>query len=85
MQSLDRDYADYCREREQQFHQDFDTWRSQRQGNPQPLQTGMTQTGLSADPTGRTQAEGVASNPAENEQDATAAATLGTSGGRGRR
>ena len=85
MQSLDRDYADYCREREQQFHQDFDTWRNQRQGNPQPLQTGMTQTGLSADPTGRTQAEGVASNPAENEQDATAAATLGTSGGRGRR
>src|SRR5579884_1577047 len=56
MQSLDRDYADYCREREQQFHRDFDQWRSQRHGNPGPLRTGMTQTGLSADPTGMTQA-----------------------------
>ena len=28
--ALDRDYEDYCREREQQFHQDFDTWRSNR-------------------------------------------------------
>jgi len=31
MQALDQDYADYCREREQQFHSDFDAWRSQRQ------------------------------------------------------
>jgi hypothetical protein len=31
MQSLDRDYADYCREREQQFHSDFDSWRANRQ------------------------------------------------------
>jgi len=31
MQALDRDYEDYCREREQQFHQDFDTWRSNRE------------------------------------------------------
>jgi hypothetical protein len=30
MSALDRDYADYCREREQQFHQDFDNWRSNR-------------------------------------------------------
>ena len=44
MQALDRDYADYCREREQQFHSDFDAWRSQRRGNEQPLRTGMTQT-----------------------------------------
>lgn len=29
--ALDRDYADYCREREQQFHRDFDSWRSNRQ------------------------------------------------------
>ena len=27
MQALDRDYADYCREREQQFHSEFDSWR----------------------------------------------------------
>jgi hypothetical protein len=33
MQSLDRDYADYCREREQQFHRDFDSWRQNRQQN----------------------------------------------------
>jgi hypothetical protein len=44
MQALDRDYADYCREREQQFHSDFDAWRSRRRANEQPLRTGMTQT-----------------------------------------
>jgi hypothetical protein len=33
MQSLDRDYQDYCREREQQFHKDFDAWRQNRQQN----------------------------------------------------
>lgn len=31
MRALDRDYEDYCREREQQFHADFDTWRRNRQ------------------------------------------------------
>ena len=31
VQALDRDYEDYCREREQQFHEDFDSWRSKRQ------------------------------------------------------
>jgi hypothetical protein len=55
MQALDRDYRDYCREREQQFHSDFDTWRSQRHSAREPLQAGMTQTGQSADPTGITQ------------------------------
>jgi hypothetical protein len=30
MQALDRDYEDYCREREQQFHHDFDSWRRNR-------------------------------------------------------
>ena len=30
MNALDRDYADYCREREQQFHQNFDQWRANR-------------------------------------------------------
>jgi hypothetical protein len=32
MAQLDQDYRDYCRDCEQQFHSDFDTWRSQRQG-----------------------------------------------------
>ena len=30
MSELDRDYEEYCREREQQFHRDFDSWRSNR-------------------------------------------------------
>jgi hypothetical protein len=35
LSKLDRDYDDYCREREHQFNQDFDSWRSKRQSqNP---------------------------------------------------
>jgi len=30
MAKLDRDYEDYCREREHQFNQDFDSWRRSR-------------------------------------------------------
>jgi hypothetical protein len=30
MAELDRDYQEYCREREQQFHREFDDWRSNR-------------------------------------------------------
>jgi hypothetical protein len=30
MAELDRDYQDYCREREQQFHREFDDWRQAR-------------------------------------------------------
>jgi len=52
MEALDRDYADYCREREQQFHSDFDTWRSQRRDSVQPLRTGMTQTSTGTYPEG---------------------------------
>ncbi len=33
MRALDREYEDYCREREQQFHQDFDSWRRNRQSS----------------------------------------------------
>ena len=58
LSDLDRDYRDYCREREAQFHRDFDDWRRQKYANPQPLSTGMTQSGLSHDPTGMTQARG---------------------------
>ena len=89
MSELDRDYADYCREREQQFHSEFDSWRRQRHGNPQPLRTGMTQSGLSHDPTGELQLETEATTtvPPDPEADA----TLGTNSpdepraGRGRR
>jgi hypothetical protein len=76
VQALDRDYEDYCREREQQFHSDFDSWREQR-GNPGPLRTGMTQTGLSADPSGETQAE-AAANVGTTPPDPMDTATLGT-------
>jgi hypothetical protein len=77
MSELDRDYADYCREREQQFHQDFDSWRQQRHANYQPLRTGMTQSGMSHDPEGGVQVatEGMAD---EGNTDAMGDATLGT-------
>jgi len=85
MSELDLDYADYCREREMQFHQDFNAWRNQRHGNPGPLQPGMTQTGISHEPTGELELD----NPAtagQYEEDPMATATLGTtSGGRKRR
>jgi hypothetical protein len=85
MAALDRDYEDYCREREQQFHRDFDDWRSRRRSSPEPLQAGMTQTGLSADPSGMTQAESEMAPARANEPDPMADATLGTnSRGRGR-
>jgi hypothetical protein len=31
MRALDNDYAEYCRERERQFHSDFENWRRSRQ------------------------------------------------------
>ena len=78
MQSLDRDYEDYCREREQQFHSDFDSWRQQRYGgNPGPLRTGMTQTGLSEDPSGMAEAE-AANRVGTTPPDPMDTATLGT-------
>jgi len=39
MSQLDEDYGDYCREREQQFHSDFDSWRRNRPGQS-PLNLG---------------------------------------------
>lgn len=32
VQELDRDYDEWCREREQSFHRDFDDWRNRRRG-----------------------------------------------------
>jgi hypothetical protein len=84
LEALDRDYVDYRREREQQFHSDFDAWLRQRHGNQGPLRTGMTQTGLSNDPTGELQLteDEVVTSP--TEPDPMATATLGTSTSRGR-
>jgi len=84
MQALDRDYADYCREREQQFHRDFDSWLTERHGNPGPLRTGMTQTGFSHEPEGELEL----SDPAREgqaEEDPIDTATLGTTSGGGKR
>jgi len=35
MEQLDREYEDYCRDCEQKFQQDFDSWRRSRQGQTQ--------------------------------------------------
>ncbi|MFL6721506.1 MAG: hypothetical protein ACJ8FT_06855 [Sphingomonas sp.] len=77
MQALDRDYEDYCREREQQFHQDFDSWRRNRQGRQQSGQSDElllgterqvgTQHGMDTDP---------AMEP-QSTVDADSAATMG--------
>ena len=77
MSELDRDYQDYCREREQRFHQDFDAWRQQRHANYQPLRTGMTQTGMSHDPSGQVQVA-TEGEPDRSATDPMGAATLGT-------
>jgi hypothetical protein len=84
MEALDRDYSDYCREREQQFHSDFDAWRSRRQGNQEPLRTGMTQTAQSGDPTGELELSEEMADPPQAQPDAMGAATLGTTSGRRR-
>ena len=78
IEALDRDYADYCREREQQFHQDFDTWRTNRGNNPGPLRTGMAQTGQSHDPTGTLELTNEVTDNAEGVADPIDEATLGT-------
>jgi hypothetical protein len=85
MEALDRDYAEYRRERERQFHQEFAAWRRQRHGNPEPLQTGMPQTGVSSDPTGELQLTADEAVEPANGPDPMATATLGTSSSRSRR
>ena len=50
MEAMDREYADYCREREQQFHSDFDSWRQKRQQS-QGQQQGTGQQGGSSSET----------------------------------
>jgi hypothetical protein len=86
MAALDRDYADYCREREEEFHRDFDSWRRERRGNPEPLRTGMTQTGISHDPSGITEQQTDDEPFTASEPDPVSDATLGAnSSDRGRK
>lgn len=84
MQALDREYEDYCREREQQFHSDFDAWRNQRRSNQEPLRTGMTQTSQTGDPTGALDLVNEVPDPARDQADPMATATMGTTSSRGR-
>lgn len=49
MSALDQDYQDYCREREQQFHQDFDSWRRNRQSRGSGSQQQSQQGGNNAE------------------------------------
>ena len=64
VQALDRDYEDYCREREQQFHHDFDSWRQNRQ--------------QSRDDVSATRFDPKAGNEPQLAVDPESAATLGT-------
>lgn len=57
IQQLDREYDEYCRERQQQFEQDFDSWRTSR------LTEGGA-TGSTATPTGSGGTRGTRSPPA---------------------
>lgn len=84
MEALDRDYADYCREREQQFHSDFDSWRSQRRDTVQPLQPGMTQTSNGRDPEGTLDLS-TSLETSSQAQPAIADAAVGTAPNRNRR
>ena len=73
IQSLDRDYEDYCREREQQFHQDFDSWRQNRQ-----QQGSMGQQQQSGSPEPVMELNNPAAESGETEGTSAGAATLGT-------
>lgn len=84
MQALDRDYEEYRREREREFHTDFEDWRRQRYST-QPLQTGMTQSSPSTDPSGTLELTNPTQAAEQDGPDPTANATLGTNSGRRRR
>ena len=63
IQQFDREFDDYCRERQQQFDQDFDSWRTSRlteggsSGTGATMQAGGGFTGTSGD-SSRTQGTG---------------------------
>jgi hypothetical protein len=78
VQALDRDYADYCREREQQFHQEFDSWRSNRRqpssaGQQRPQQGAASQEAMELTETAAQSSEMAGGGPTPMDD-----ATLGT-------
>lgn len=88
---LDRDYQEYCREREQSFHQDFDSWRQSRRSQQGEAVTGSGQ-GADTPAIGEGGSTGATGASAPQEPleltDASSAATLGAAetprGGRSR-
>jgi hypothetical protein len=91
MKALDRDYEDYCREREQQFHQDFGSWRQNRQKQPPAGQQQGQQQQQGQPPVMELNNPAASSSETVGTQSPMADATLGTNnsenntGGRGRR
>jgi hypothetical protein len=81
IEALDRDYADYCFEREQQFHEDFDAWRRRRRTNPEPFETGMIQTGQPDEVCGTLELTSKEAVGPARGPDPMDAATLGTTTG----
>lgn len=73
MQALDRDYQEYCREREQRFHSDFDSWRRNRRSQDRDQQSGAS--GETLELSNRTDEAGFVAGATTSP---TAAATLGT-------
>ena len=47
---LDRDYEDYCREREQNFHSDYDSWRRDRAARGQAATSSAAPSDLGSTP-----------------------------------
>ena len=50
MAELDRDYEDYCRDREQKFHSDFDSWRQTRSSRSSSAATSAAGSDTAATP-----------------------------------
>jgi len=76
---LDRDYDDYCRERGQQFHDDFNSWRSSR-SNQSPSGTNRAAGGAD---TGVSSNAGVGTTTASMTGSAGAGSALGSATGTG--
>jgi len=78
MAKLDKDYGDYCREREQKFNQDFDSWRTSRSsGSPSALSS------ASGSDTGVASNAGVGTTTASMTGSAGAGSALGSATGTG--
>ena len=90
IEQLDRDYQEYCRDCEQQFHQNFDSWRQNRQANQgsqgqlsqgQMSQSQNEQSSLSG--TGEGSSSGSDTGTSGQSATSTSAASTGSSTGAG--